>query len=96
MATARKGDEIVCPNGHVTGQVLDDISDSDTIAADDKIFGIDFDAARIASTDDGHECLACGERVTLLRDGRYQIRTANGWFGGYDRARKTLGEPNNN
>jgi hypothetical protein len=81
MAIARNGDPIVCSKGHVAGHLLDDLTDTDLIPADGKVFGIDFDKARISGTDDGHECSTCGERVTTLRDGHYQIRAANGWFG---------------
>jgi hypothetical protein len=84
MATARKGNPIVCSQGHVVGHVLNDVADTDTIPANGKFFGIELDVVNFRAGQDGHDCAKCGERVTVLRDGHYQIRTGQGWFGRLD------------
>jgi len=77
MLIARKGDLIVCPNGHVGGHVLRDISQGETLEPRG-----DFSLTDAAShTKEGHCCPQCPEKITRYRDGTYQVLTAQGWIG---------------
>jgi hypothetical protein len=80
MIIARKGDHVVCSKGHVNGYLERDIADTDVIYPED-YFVLDDPATTIPSTNDGHVCSTCGERITRLRAGTYTIQTARGWIG---------------
>jgi hypothetical protein len=81
MITARKGDPVVCSKGHVNGCLQKDIAETDVIGPKD--FGLNEAATTITSAGDGHLCsyAQCGERITKLHKGAYQIQTAHGWLG---------------
>jgi hypothetical protein len=83
MIIARKGDPVVCSQGHVNGHIEKDIADTDVMKPEDGFFGIDDAAHQTTPAMDGHICSQCGERITVLRkDTRaYEIRTARGWIG---------------
>lgn len=75
----RKGTEIVCAQGHKLGSVTEDILTWQKITAEN--LRINFSAADILPSNDGHSCRECGERVTELRGQTYRIHTAGGWVG---------------
>jgi len=79
MFVARKGDPIVCPNGHIGGHVERDILPSETLKPRGD-FSITITNAG-NHTSEGHSCAQCPERITRYSNGVYQIRTARGWIG---------------
>jgi hypothetical protein len=83
MIIARKGDPIVCSQGHVNGHIEKDIADADVMKPEDGFFGIDDAALTMTPAMDGHVCSQCGERITRLHtDTRvYEVRTQHGWIG---------------
>lgn len=83
MIIARKGDPVVCSQGHVNGHIEKDIADTDVMKPEDGFFGIDDAAHTMTSAMDGHVCSQCGERITRLHPDKraYEIRTAHGWIG---------------
>lgn len=83
MIIARKGDPIVCSQGHVNGRIERDIADTDMMKPEDRFFGIDDAAHTMTTAMDGHLCSQCGERITQLNTEKrvYQIRTERGWIG---------------
>jgi hypothetical protein len=74
-----KGERIIFSKGHVIGSVSDYIAEGKSITPHE--LRIDFDAASINASNDGHACRKCGERVTECRDGAYRILTERGWIG---------------
>ena len=80
MFAARKGDPLVCPNGHVCGRVERDV------AKDDVLYPTgDFSLIEAGKhTEEGHYCPRCGAPVTKCLDGRYRILIRSGWIGGSD------------
>lgn len=79
------GEKIVCPLGHVCGEVLIDIDSESSIqmpklrADGPPPFSV-ADAAQNAD-DRGHTCPTCGERVSYRFGSAWQVHTAHGWIG---------------
>jgi hypothetical protein len=72
----KKGEAIVCSQGHDCGSVDADIADGEPITPNDLLL---HDAGNHDL--DGHFCPTCKERVTKVRDGLYSAHTAGGWVG---------------
>jgi hypothetical protein len=76
MLVARKGEPIVCPNGHVGGSLDRDLADGEAIGSRD--ISIEDGGNHTLA---GHVCLQCGERITEYRDGAFRVLTRQGWIG---------------
>jgi hypothetical protein len=74
---ASKGEEIVCPQGHVGGSITRDINDGEPITQQELSITIDGNYSLA-----GHQSLKCGEGITRYQDGRYSVRVRRGWIGG--------------
>jgi hypothetical protein len=80
MLAAHKGDKIVCPNGHVCGQLDEDVPEDGTILP--TMLQLDlFERVDFTDSADAHFCKACNEPITEVRGGIYRVRTAHGWIG---------------
>jgi hypothetical protein len=79
MAGAPQGEPIICPNGHVGGKLERNVGVNETVNPKD--FSLD---AAEKHTVDGHYCPNCREPITRYRNGRYQVRTRQGWIGRLD------------
>jgi hypothetical protein len=74
MLAAHKGDKIVCPNGHVCGQLDEDVPEDGTILP--TMLQLDlFERVDFTDSADAHFCKACNEPITEVRGGIYSAHS---------------------
>lgn len=74
---ARKGDPIICKNGHRVGHFLRDVLQDSKIETDDLEFNAD-----LMHPAHGYQCRACGEPVATFqeKDRSFSVYRASGWL----------------
>jgi hypothetical protein len=83
---ARKGDSIICPNGHICGALLIDVEPETPIVFGQSRRGnpppFSIEPLEPAPDGTGHVCIQCGERVIEFHNKRFwRVRTPAGWVG---------------